>query len=93
LDCEDAAGRAQRIGAEGGGAVGQEYRGFMIARDRQARWEYLRARGEALTVEFDAVKRDHEAGLMPYVGALARHKAISSEMRTIADEMRDLVPE
>lgn len=63
-----------------------------MAEDREAHFTQLRAGGNALTIEFNAIKRDHESGLMLYDDAIARHRAISREMRAIATEMRALVP-
>ena len=67
-------------------------RGVMVA-DRDEEFAQLRGWGDALTTEFNAVKRDHEARHIPYAEALARHKAISGEMRAVADRMRALMPE
>lgn len=64
-----------------------------MAEEHSAEFARLRARGDALTAEFEAVKRDHEVGLIPYEDALARHKAITEETHVVAARMRDLVPE
>jgi len=61
--------------------------------DRDEELAQLRARGSALTAEFNAVKRGHEAGRIPDVEALARHKAIAHEMRAVANRMRALMPD
>lgn len=37
--------------------------------------------------------RGHEAGLIPYADALARHKAIAVESHAVAIQMRALVSE
>lgn len=63
-----------------------------MTEDREAEFTRLEVRRDALAAEFDAVKRDHEAGLIPYSDALARHKAISAAMRAVANEARALVP-
>ena len=55
--------------------------------DNEVSVQQLRQRTVILTNEFEFVKREHEAGRMPYEEALARHKAIGTEMRAVANEM------
>jgi len=68
-------------------------KGGVMVTDRDEELAQLRARGSALTAEFNAVKRGHKAGCILYVEALARHKAISHEMRAVANRMRALMPD
>ncbi len=62
-------------------------------KEAQERLVLLHERGEALNEEFAFVKREHEAGRMSSVEAIARHKQIAYEKRAGARMMRALLPD
>ncbi len=63
-----------------------------MAEDHRGEFARLQMCGDALATEFEAVKRGHEAGLISYEDALARHKALTAELYAVAARMRALVP-